>query len=62
MTKANNKSFSRLYRKISTLFVVILFLFAVVTLYISVQSAKNYSFEVNQNMNRDLAANLTYVQ
>lgn len=58
MTKKNKNSFSRLYRKISTLFIVVLFFFAVVTLYISVQAAKNYSFEVNQNMNRDLAANV----
>ena len=58
MTQANRKSFSRLYRRISTLFIVVLFLFAVITLYISVQAAKNYSFEVNQKLNRDLAANV----
>ena len=58
MTKTHNKSFSRLYRRISFLFIIVLFLFAVITLYISVQAAKNYSFEVNQKLNRDLAVNV----
>jgi len=58
MTKTINRSFSRLYRRISTLFIVVLLLFAVVTLFISVKAARNYSFEVNQKMNHDLAANV----
>ncbi len=49
---------SRLYIRISTLFIVILFLFAAITLLISVQSANHYSQEVNQHLNSDLAANV----
>jgi len=59
MTKQGQKSISRLYRRISTLFIVILFVFAAVTLYISVRAANNYSQEVNQNLNRELAANVS---
>ncbi len=58
MTRQGQKSISRLYRRISTLFIVVLFLFAAITLYISVHAANNYSQEVNQNMNRNLAANV----
>ncbi len=58
MTKQGRNSFSRLYRRISTLFIVVLFVFAAITLYISVQAANHYSQEVNQNMNRDLAAHV----
>jgi signal transduction histidine kinase len=55
MTKQRRTSFSRLYVMISALFIVILFVFAAITLYISVQAANHYSQEVNQNMNHDLA-------
>ena len=58
MTTQGRKSFSRLYRRISTLFIVVLFVFAAITLYISVHAANNYSQEVNQNLNRNLAANV----
>jgi len=58
MTKQGQKSISRLYRRISTLFIVVLFVFAAITLYISVHAANNYSQEVNQNLNRNLAANV----
>ncbi len=58
MTKQGQKSISRLYRRISTLFIGILLVFAAITLYISVQAANNYSQEVNQNLNRNLAANV----
>jgi signal transduction histidine kinase len=58
MTKQGRYSFSRLYRRISTLFIVVLFVFAAITLYISVQAANHYSQEVNQNMNHDLAAHV----
>jgi signal transduction histidine kinase len=44
--------------RISALFIVILFVFAAITLYISVQAANHYSQEVNQNMNHDLAAHV----
>jgi signal transduction histidine kinase len=58
MTKQGQTSISRLYRRISTLFIVVLFVFAAITLYISVQAANHYSQEVNQNLNRELATNL----
>ena len=58
MTKHGKRSFSRLYMRISALFIVILFVFAAITLYISVQAANHYSQEVNQNMNHDLAAHV----
>lgn len=58
MTRQGRKSFSRLYIRISALFIVILFLFAAVTLYISVRAANTYSLEVNQELNRKLASNL----
>lgn len=58
MTKQGRNSFSRLYRRISTLFIGVLFVFAAITLYISVQAANHYSQEVNQSMNRDLAAHV----
>ena len=48
--------FSRLYWKISAIFILILVLFAGITLYISVRSANNYSIEVNQKLNWQLAA------
>ena len=44
--------------RISALFIVILVVFAAITLYISVQAANHYSQEVNQNMNHDLAAHV----
>lgn len=58
MTKQGRNSFSRLYIRISSLFIGILFVFAAITLYISVQAANNYSQEVNQSMNHDLAAHV----
>lgn len=58
MTKQAKNSASRLYIRISTLFIGILFVFAAVTLYISVQAANNYSQEVNQKLNQDLAAHV----
>jgi len=61
MSTAQKSSISRLYGRISTLIVVVLFVFAAVTLYISVEAANKYSREVTQNMNRELAANLAYM-
>jgi len=52
------KSFSRLYGRISILFIAVLFVFAAITLYISVRSANHYAQEVNQSLNRNLAANV----
>ena len=58
MTKQGKKSISRLYIRISTLFIGVLFVFAAITLYISVQAANHYAQEVNQNLNHDLAAHV----
>ena len=58
MTKQGSRSFSRLYLRISALFIAILFVFAAITLYISVHAANNYSVEVTQNLNKELAANV----
>ena len=58
MTKQGRNSTSRLYIRISALFIGILFVFAAITLYISVQAANHYSQEVNQNMNHNLAAHV----
>ncbi len=49
--------FSHLYWKISAIFILILVLFAGISLYISVRSASKYSVEVNQKMNWNLARN-----
>jgi len=49
--------FSHLYWKISVIFILILVVFAGITLYISVRSASQYSVEVNQKLNWDLARN-----
>ncbi|MGW8314354.1 MAG: ATP-binding protein [Bacteroidales bacterium] len=58
MKRQVQHSISRLYIRISTLFIVILFVFAAVTLFISVQAANHYAQEVNQNLNSDLATNV----
>lgn len=49
--------FSKLYWKISAIFIAVLVVFAAITLFISVRSARNYSIEVNQKLNRALAEN-----
>lgn len=50
--------FSRLFWQLSAIFLIVLVLFAAIVLYISVQSARSYSEEVNQKLNRELAANM----
>jgi len=55
MNQKTTLLFSRLYWKISVLFILILVFFAGITLYISVRSSNNYSIEVNQKLNWDLA-------
>jgi len=57
MEQRSKLLFSRLYWKISALFILILVLFAAITLYISIRSASSYSVEVNQKLNWDLARN-----
>ncbi len=49
--------FSHLYWKISAIFILILVLFGGISLYVSVRSAIQYSVEVNQRLNWDLARN-----
>ncbi|NBC83535.1 MAG: HAMP domain-containing protein [Bacteroidetes bacterium] len=51
------KVFSKLYWKISAIFLIVFVVFAAAAIYIFVQSAREYSVEVNQQMNRDLAGN-----
>lgn len=51
------KIFNRLYLQVSAIFLLVLFLFTAVVLYISVESARQYSVEVNQRLNRELAQN-----
>jgi signal transduction histidine kinase len=53
--------FSHLYWKISAIFIMVLILFATVTIYTSIQSANRYSIEVTQKLNRDLARNMVDV-
>lgn len=49
--------FSRLYWKISAIFILVLFIFGGISLYISVAAARNYSVEVTQKLNWNLAKN-----
>ncbi len=56
-----NSQFSRLYLQVSAIFLLILVLFAAITLYISIRSAQNYSVEVNQKLNWNLAKNTVEV-
>lgn len=55
---AKFKIINRLYLQISAIFLLVLILFAGITLYISVQSAAKYSVEVNQRLNSELATNM----
>ena len=50
--------FSRLFWQVSAIFLSVLIIFAAITLYISVQAARNYSEEVNQKLNSELASNM----
>ena len=51
------RKFNRLYLQLSAIFILVFVLFAAITLYISIRSAQNYSVEVNQKLNWDLAKN-----
>ncbi len=57
MKMKSNRLFNKLYWQISAIFLSVLIVFTAITLYISVQSARNYSIEINQKLNRDLANN-----
>ncbi|MCT4622334.1 MAG: HAMP domain-containing histidine kinase [Schleiferiaceae bacterium] len=50
----------RLYWKIATAFLLVLVLFGGVTLYISIDTAKKYAEEVNQQLNYELAEHTTH--
>jgi len=50
--------FSSLYWKISAIFLLVLVIFAGITVYISIRAANRYSIEVNQKLNRNLAQNM----
>jgi len=54
-------TFNRLYLQISAIFLLVLMLFAAITLLISVNASRDYSMEVNQELNRELAANTVNV-
>ena len=51
------KIFNRLYWQVSAIFLLVLLVFASITLFIAVRSARNYATEVNQKLNRELAKN-----
>ena len=55
-----NRVFSRLYWQISAIFILVLVVFAAISLSISVRAARNYSQEVNQKLNHDLAKNMIH--
>ncbi|MCF8371493.1 MAG: HAMP domain-containing histidine kinase [Bacteroidales bacterium] len=52
-----NKYFNKLFWNISAIFIITLVIFASITVYISVRSARNYAIEVNQKLNHLLAKN-----
>jgi signal transduction histidine kinase len=56
-----NITFSRLYLQIAAIFLIVLMLFAAITLLISVNASRDYSIEVNQKLNRKLAASTVNV-
>jgi signal transduction histidine kinase len=61
MKRKVNKRFSRLYWQVSSIFILVLVIFGSITLYISIKSARNYSVEVNQKLNWNLARNTVQV-
>jgi signal transduction histidine kinase len=58
MKAKRKKIFSRLYWKISAIFLLVLVLFSAITIYTSIRSAGRYSVEVTQKLNWDLARNM----
>ncbi|MGQ8337508.1 ATP-binding protein [Sunxiuqinia sp. A32] len=57
MHLAKPKIFNRLYLQVSAIFLLVLFFFTAIVLYVSVESARKYSIEVNQQLNSELAEN-----
>jgi len=57
MKFARPKIFNRLYVQVSVIFLLVLFIFSAIVVYISVESARKYSIEVNQRLNSELAQN-----
>ncbi len=53
--------FSKLFWQISIIFLLVLIVFGSLSLFISIRAARNYSIEVNQKLNRDLAQNMVDV-
>lgn len=53
----NKRKFGSMFWQVSAIFIIVLIVFAGFTLYISVNAARNYSIEVNQKLNRNLARN-----
>jgi signal transduction histidine kinase len=53
--------FSRLYWRISAIFLLVLVLLSVITIYTSIRSADRYSVEVTQKLNWNLARNMVDV-
>lgn len=57
MISLKPKFINRLYLQVSAIFLLVMILFTAIVMYISVQAARNYSVEVNQRLNRELAQN-----
>ena len=49
---------NRLYWQVSSIFLGVLIVFAAIAIYISVRAANNYSVEVTQKLNHELASNM----
>ncbi len=57
MNTLKPKFVNRLYLQVSAIFLLVLFLFTSIAMYVSVQASRDYSVEVNQRLNRELAQN-----
>ena len=53
---ANSRIFSSLFWRVSAIFLIVLLVFAGITLMVAVDAARMYSLETNQKLNHDLAA------
>ena len=57
MKKKEFSIFSKLFLQLSAIFLLVLIVFAAFALFISIHAARNYSLEVNQKLNWNLARN-----